>query len=55
MGRSQKSFCPLAKLGRRDFGFVHFAERSSALKAVRGSEKYEIDGKVPSLSSCTIQ
>lgn len=30
--------------GKRDFGFVHYAERSSALKAVRDSEKYEIDG-----------
>lgn len=30
--------------GKRDFGFVHYGERSSALKAVRDSEKYEIDG-----------
>lgn len=30
--------------GKRDFGFVHFAERSSALKAVKDTEKYEIDG-----------
>uniref|UniRef100_A0A803NTT2 RRM domain-containing protein n=1 Tax=Cannabis sativa TaxID=3483 RepID=A0A803NTT2_CANSA len=30
--------------GKRDFGFVHYAERSSALKAVKDSEKYEIDG-----------
>lgn len=30
--------------GKRDFGFVHFAERSSALKAVKETEKYEIDG-----------
>ncbi|KAL5659842.1 hypothetical protein ACJX0J_026967, partial [Zea mays] len=31
---------PPAKAGHnRDFGFVHFAERSSALKAVKGSEK----------------
>lgn len=31
--------------GKRDFGFVHYAERSSALKAVKESEKYEIDGQ----------
>ncbi|KAM6600120.1 hypothetical protein CsatA_019729 [Cannabis sativa] len=31
--------------GKRDFGFVHYAERSSALKAVKDSEKYEIDGQ----------
>lgn len=30
--------------GKRDFGFVHYAERSSALKAVKDTEKYEIDG-----------
>ena len=30
--------------GKRDFGFVHYAERSSALKAVKETEKYEIDG-----------
>ncbi|GMN42820.1 hypothetical protein TIFTF001_012020 [Ficus carica] len=31
--------------GKRDFGFVHYAERSSALKAVKDTEKYEIDGQ----------
>lgn len=31
--------------GKRDFGFIHYAERSSALKAVKESEKYEIDGQ----------
>jgi heterogeneous nuclear ribonucleoprotein R len=30
--------------GKRDFGFIHYAERSSALKAVKETEKYEIDG-----------
>lgn len=30
--------------GKRDFGFVHYAERSSALKAVKETEKYEVDG-----------
>ena len=32
--------------GKRDFGFIHYAERSSALKAVKDTEKYEIDGQV---------
>nr|ABD32695.2 RNA-binding region RNP-1 (RNA recognition motif); Calcium-binding EF-hand [Medicago truncatula] len=31
--------------GKRDFGFIHYAERSSALKAVKETEKYEIDGQ----------
>jgi len=30
--------------GKCDFGFIHYAERSSALKAVKDTEKYEIDG-----------
>lgn len=30
--------------GKRDFGFIHYAERSSALRAVKDTEKYEIDG-----------
>ena len=51
-GEVTKIVLPPAKAGhKRDFGFVHFAERSSALKAVRGSEKYEIDGKPVSLLS----
>lgn len=32
--------------GKRDFGFVYYAERSSALKAIKDTEKYEIDGQV---------
>lgn len=44
-GEVTKVVLPPAKAGqKRDFGFVHFAERSSALKAVKGSEKYEVDG-----------
>jgi heterogeneous nuclear ribonucleoprotein R len=49
-GEVTKVVLPPAKAGnKRDFGFVHFAERSSALKAVKGSEKYEIDGNVFSM------
>ena len=34
---------------KRDFASVHFAETSGALKAVKESEKYIIDGKLLSL------
>lgn len=36
---------PRTGQGKKDFGFIHFAERSSALKAVKGTERYEIDGQ----------
>ncbi|KAA8520793.1 hypothetical protein F0562_014935 [Nyssa sinensis] len=46
-GEVTKIVMPPAKTGgKRDFGFIHFAERSSALKAVKDPEKYEIDGQV---------
>jgi len=46
-GEVTKVVMPPAKSGgKRDFGFVHFAERSSALKAVNDTEKYEIEGQV---------
>lgn len=48
-GEVTKIVLPPAKAGhKRDFGFVHFAERSSALKAVK--EKYEIDGQALEVS-----
>ncbi|KAJ9681044.1 hypothetical protein PVL29_020109 [Vitis rotundifolia] len=45
-GEVTKVVMPPAKSGqsKRDFGFIHFAERSSALKAVKDTEKHEIDG-----------
>lgn len=44
-GEVTKVVMPPAKSGgKRDFGFVHFAERSSALKAVKETEKYEVNG-----------
>ncbi|XP_038972949.1 heterogeneous nuclear ribonucleoprotein Q-like [Phoenix dactylifera] len=50
-GEVTKVVLPPAKAGqKRDFGFIHFAERSSALKAVKGTEKYEIDGHVLDVS-----
>uniref|UniRef100_A0A6N2MVM7 RRM domain-containing protein n=1 Tax=Salix viminalis TaxID=40686 RepID=A0A6N2MVM7_SALVM len=46
--KSHKSSSPPAKPGHEKsrFGFVHFAERSSAMKALKNTEKYEIDGQV---------
>lgn len=43
-GEVTRVVTPPGKAGKRDFGFIHYAERSSALKAVKDSEKYEIDG-----------
>ncbi|KAE7999302.1 hypothetical protein FH972_003747 [Carpinus fangiana] len=46
-GEVTKVVMPPGKAGgKRDFGFIHYAERSSALKAVKDTEKYEIDGQV---------
>jgi len=45
-GKITKVVLPPAKAGHenRRFGFVHFAERSSAMKALKNTEKYELDG-----------
>ncbi|GAA0163511.1 hypothetical protein LIER_19356 [Lithospermum erythrorhizon] len=44
-GEVTKVVMPPSKSGGKGgFGFVHYAERSSALKAVQDTEKYEIDG-----------
>ncbi|XP_027348972.1 heterogeneous nuclear ribonucleoprotein Q-like isoform X1 [Abrus precatorius] len=46
-GEVTKVVMPPGKAGgKRDFGFIHYAERSSALKAVKDTEKYEIDGQL---------
>ncbi|CAA0808858.1 RNA-binding (RRM/RBD/RNP motifs) family protein [Striga hermonthica] len=46
-GEVTKVVMPPAKSGgKRDFGFVHYAERLSALKAVKETEKYEINGQL---------
>ncbi|KAK3031081.1 hypothetical protein RJ639_036821 [Escallonia herrerae] len=51
-GEVTKVVMPPAKSGgKRDFGFVHFAERSSALKAIKDSEKYEVNGEELRISS----
>ncbi|CAA3023310.1 heterogeneous nuclear ribonucleo Q isoform X1 [Olea europaea subsp. europaea] len=44
-GEVTKVVTPPAKSsGKRDFSFIHYAERSSALKAVNDTKKYEING-----------
>lgn len=45
-GKITKVVLPPAKSGQEKsrIGFVHFAERSSAMKALKNTEKYEIDG-----------
>ncbi|KAL3701238.1 hypothetical protein R1sor_019260 [Riccia sorocarpa] len=47
-GEVTKVVLPSSKPGqaKRDFGFVHFAERSSALKAIEKTEHYELEGRV---------
>ena len=45
-GKITKVVLPPAKPGqeRNRIGFVHFAERSCAMKALKNTEKYEMDG-----------
>uniref|UniRef100_A0A9I9CMS7 RRM domain-containing protein n=1 Tax=Cucumis melo TaxID=3656 RepID=A0A9I9CMS7_CUCME len=47
-GEVTKVNMPPGKAGssKRDFAFIHYAERSSALKAVKETEKYEIEGQL---------
>ncbi|KAK6918200.1 RNA recognition motif domain [Dillenia turbinata] len=47
-GEVTKVVMPPSRTGnnKRDFGFIHYAERASALKAIKDTEKYEIDGQV---------
>ncbi|PWA55666.1 RNA recognition motif domain, Nucleotide-binding alpha-beta plait domain protein [Artemisia annua] len=46
-GKITKVVLPPAKPGheRSRFGFVHFADRSSAMKALKDTEKYELNGQ----------
>lgn len=45
-GEISKVVLPQSKPGqaKRDFGFIHYVDRSSALRAVEKGEKYELDG-----------
>ncbi|MQM03042.1 hypothetical protein Taro_035820 [Colocasia esculenta] len=47
-GEITKVVLPPAKSGQENsrFGFVHFAERAMAMKALKNTEKYELDGQV---------
>ncbi|KAJ6812856.1 heterogeneous nuclear ribonucleoprotein R-like isoform X1 [Iris pallida] len=46
-GEITKVILPPAKSGQeKRYGFVHFAERSTAMKALQNTEKYELDGGV---------
>ncbi|XP_044506317.1 heterogeneous nuclear ribonucleoprotein Q-like [Mangifera indica] len=47
-GKITKVVLPPAKSGQEKnrIGFVHFVERSSAMKALKNTEKYELDGQV---------
>ncbi|KAF5179084.1 Heterogeneous nuclear ribonucleoprotein q [Thalictrum thalictroides] len=47
-GEITKVVLPPAKPGQEKnrFGFVHFEERSYAMKALKSTEKYELDGQV---------
>ncbi|CAI0398311.1 unnamed protein product [Linum tenue] len=46
-GQITKVVLPPAKLGQENnrIGFVHFADRSSAMKALNSTEKYELNGQ----------
>lgn len=45
-GKIIKVVLPPAKAGQEKsrYGFVHFADRSCAMKALNSNEKYELDG-----------
>ncbi|KAF9601362.1 hypothetical protein IFM89_019094 [Coptis chinensis] len=47
-GEVTKVVLPPGKSGqsKREFGYIHYAERSSALKAVKETEVYELEGQV---------
>ena len=51
-GEITKVVLPPPKPGqsKREFGFIHFAERESALKAVEQAEKYELEGNCDGLN-----
>ena len=49
-GEITKVVLPPAKSGQeKRFGFVHFAERSTAMTALKSPEKYELNGNLLSL------
>ena len=61
-GEVTKVVLPATKPGqaKRDFGFVHFADRAQALKAIDKDQVYELEGiyvltsPVPSMCVCLL-
>lgn len=52
IGEVTRVVLPPAKAGHENrYGFVHFKERSMAMKAVKDTERYKLDGEFPSLAS----
>ena len=47
-GKITKVVLPPPKSGQEKnrIGFVHFAERSNAMKALKNTERYELDGNI---------
>ncbi|CAH2064292.1 unnamed protein product [Thlaspi arvense] len=47
-GKILKVVVPPAKPGKEDsrYGFVHYAERTSVMRALKNTERYEIDGHI---------
>lgn len=47
-GKITKVVLPPAKSGQEKnrIGFVHFAERSNAMKALKNTERYELEGNI---------
>lgn len=47
-GKITKVVLPSAKSGQEKnrIGFVHFAERSCAMKALKNTERYELEGSI---------
>jgi heterogeneous nuclear ribonucleoprotein R len=52
LGEITKVVLPPAKAGHENrYGFVHFKERHMAIKALKNTERYELDGELSSLTS----
>jgi hypothetical protein len=52
LGEITKVILPPAKAGHENrYGFVHFKERHMAIKALKNTERYELDGELSSLTS----
>lgn len=50
-GEITKVILPPAKAGHENrYGFVHFKERHMAMKALKNTERYELDGEFSSLT-----